>query len=142
MGASYPKPDDQRVNRNAPAFGWRDLPVAGRVGPVPKLPAWRKWDPATKRWWTVLWRKPQAVMWEQDGSSLVALACLWDDLVKGAAAVDRVSAEIRQHEATHGLNPKAMLQLRWRVVDGSEVDAAVAVEDSGDDEFAGLRVVG
>jgi hypothetical protein len=44
-------------------------------------------------------------------------AVLHHDLVVGDRAAASVSAELRQHEDRHGLNPKAMLQLRWRVVD-------------------------
>jgi len=115
-GASYPKPDDQKVNRHAPKVGWVDLPPEGRCGPAPKLPAWRQWQPGTKTWWRELWAKPHATQWEQDGKTLWTLACLYDDLIAGRSEASKVSAEMRQHEDRHGLNPKAMRQLLWRVV--------------------------
>lgn len=115
MAASYPKPDGQKVTRHEPKFGWTDLPLAGRDGPPPKLPSWRQWQTATKSWWRDLWAKPQATQWEQDGSTLWTLACLYDDLIAQRAEAAKVSAEMRQHEDRHGLNPKAMLQLRWRL---------------------------
>lgn len=114
MAASYPKPDGQKVTRHAPQFGWVELPRE-REGDPPALPPWRLWHPETLDWWTKLWRKPQATMWEPSGSTLWSLACLYDDLIAGRADATKVSAEIRQHEDRHGLNPKAMLQLRWRI---------------------------
>jgi hypothetical protein len=116
-GAAYPKPEDQRVTRHEPKFGWVNLPTAGRCGAPPKLPAWRQWQSGTRGWWKALWAKPQATQWEQDGSTLHTLACLYDDLIAGRSEAAKVSAEMRQHEDRHGLNPKAMLQLRWRIVD-------------------------
>jgi hypothetical protein len=113
-GASYPKPDGQKVTRHAPKFEWISLPER-REGDPPALPEWRLWQEKTLRWWADLWAKPQATQWAQDGSTLFALACLYDDLIAGRAEAAKVSAEMRQHEDRHGLNPKAMLQLRWRV---------------------------
>jgi hypothetical protein len=111
-----PKPDGERARRNASTFSWVELPSTGRKGKPPLLPKWRMWDARTERWWADLWKKPQALMWEQDGSTLTTLACLVDDLVTGRAEASKVSAEMRQHEDRHGLNPRAMLQLRWRIV--------------------------
>jgi hypothetical protein len=119
MAASYPKPEDQKVTRHAPVFGWVDLP-AKRDGAAPKLPKWRAWRPETLKWWAQVWRKPQATQWEPSGSTLWVLATLIDDLVGGEAAA-KVSSEIRAHEDRHGLSPKAMLQLRWRVALEDEV---------------------
>ncbi len=53
-------------------------------------------------------------MWEQDGSSLFVLAVLRDDVFAGKTSAWRFE-EIRAHEDRHGLNPKAMLALRWRL---------------------------
>lgn len=114
-----PKPDGERARRNASTFSWVELPSTGRKGKPPVLPKWRLWDARTEKWWADLWRKPQALMWEQDGSTLTTLACLVDDLVVGKADAAKVSAEMRQHEDRHGLNPRAMLQLRWRIVEAA-----------------------
>lgn len=87
-----------------------------------------------------MWKKPQAVMWEQDGSTMHPLACLYDDLISGRAEIAKVSAEMRQHEDRHGLNPKAMLQLRWRIVADEEIDQASAKRKRSRSK-AKLRVV-
>jgi len=122
MAASYPKPDEAKVNRVAPKFGWVDLPAAGRSGATPKLPSWRKWHAGTARWWKELWATPQATQWEASGRTLWTLACLYDDMIAGRADVAKVSAEMRQHEDRHGLNPKSMLQLRWRIVEQPDAE--------------------
>jgi hypothetical protein len=124
MGASYPKPTDSRVTRHVQRFDWVDLP-AKRTGAAPKLPGWRTWRPETRKWWSALWTKPQATLWDQSGSSLWVLATLYDDLIGGVDAV-RVSAEIRQIEDRHGLTAKALMQLRWRVASGDESAAPVS----------------
>lgn len=131
-GASYPSPDDQRVTRHPQKFGWVDLPAEGREGAPPKLPTDRKWHAETRKWWGTLWSKPQATMWEQDGSTLWTLARLHDDMVSGRSEPVKVSPEMRQIEDRHGLNPKAMLQLRWRVAAVEAEDARPAGQPAAD----------
>ncbi len=113
MAASYPKPDAQKVTRHELKVAWVDLP-SKRAGRAPALPAWREWDPRTRKWWAALWRKPQATQWEPSGSTLWVYAALMDALIAGDPAA-KVSAGVRQHEDRHGLSPKAMTQLRWRL---------------------------
>jgi hypothetical protein len=131
MAASYPKPDGQKVTRHAPQFAWVELSAQPNVS-VPALPEWRKWNRRTLAWWAALWARPQAAMWEASGSTLWALAALWDDLIAGRCDAVRVSAEIRQHEDRHGLSPKAMLQLRWRLADASDSDVKPAAGSSAE----------
>lgn len=115
MGPS-PKPDAERRRTNSPSFQWTSLPLTHDIE-APALPEWRMWHPKTIEWWQSLWRKPQATQWVADGSTLFSLALLMDDVIAGRADTVKASPEIRQHEDRHGLNPKAMLQLRWRVDD-------------------------
>lgn len=125
-----PSPNPNARRQNAPTIAWVTLPAQHDLK-APKLPTWRKWDAATKRWWSDLWAKPQAVMWERDGSTLTTLACLYDDLITGRAEVSRVSAEMRQHEDRHGLSPRAMIQLRWRYAQADEEAIATNDGDKG-----------
>lgn len=115
-----PKPDAERRRTNSATFSWTYLPAAGRKGKTPPLPKWRIWHPETLVWWRKLWTTPQATQWKDDGSTLLVLAALYDDLISGRSDPAKVSAEMRQHEDRHGLNPKAMLQLRWRLDDGEQ----------------------
>lgn len=118
-GGRYPKPG--AVNRNERELAWESLPLEGRQGPAPTLPDFRVWQPATLTWWTQLWSTPQAVKWDSSGRTLHALAILHHQLVIDGALppaqskASSISAEMRQIEDRHGLSPKAMLQLRWRV---------------------------
>lgn len=118
MGASYPKPDGQKVTRHAPQFGWTNLPAEGRKGKAPTLPAVRHWTEFTLGWWRDLWATPQATQWDEDNPELIRLALLhetiWSsDAEKGPSP--GILSEMRQIEDRFGLNPKAMLQLRWRI---------------------------
>jgi hypothetical protein len=114
---SHLKPDGERVNRNAMAFGWTKLAPEGLTGPPPPLPDWREWHTETLVWWCNLWNCPQSSQWDATGRSLHLLAALTDDLISGRAGARQVSPEVRAHEASHGLSPRSMLALRWRVVD-------------------------
>lgn len=120
-GGRYPNPDGERRNRNAASFDWTVLPAEGRQGPPPALPGWRSWSERTLQWWADLWATPQASMWDPSGRSMHAMALLHHELMldEERDAKDRkassLTAEMRQHEDRHGLTPKAMLQLRWRV---------------------------
>lgn len=115
---AYPKPDGQKVTRHAPQFTWVDLPASGRRGKAPKLPDHRQWSPKTVAFWADLWKSPQAVMWDPSGRTLWRLAELHADLIDpDGGTTAGISAEMRQLEDRHGLSPKSMLQLRWRVSD-------------------------
>jgi len=134
-GASYPKPDAERRNRNPAEYGWTDLPATGRQGPPPPMPDVVDYSELAD-WWADLWSSPQAAAWDQTGRTLHGLLhAKW--LLTEVEVVERnglelavpgapraaILAEMRQIEDRHGLNPKAMLQLRWRIVDADTVTA-------------------
>lgn len=127
MPAAYPKPDGQKVHRNPVKFDWQTLPAEGRSGPAPKLPPLRRWRKTTRDAWARQWAKPQAVMWDQTGDTMMRWAILSDMLAAGEGTAPALSAELRQIEDRHGLNPKAMLQLRWRIA----ADEAAAETSTG-----------
>ena len=119
MPGPAPKPDAERRRRNSSTFEWTLLPAAGRPGPAPELPDLRSWSLSTIAWWEDLWSCPQAVAWDQTGRTLVRLAILFDDMVKERPGASTTA--MQQLEDRHGLNPKAMLQLRWRIVEEADV---------------------
>lgn len=137
MAGRYPGPDAQRRHRNALEFGWVALPPAGRKGKAPALPSFRPWQKATREWWRDMWRTPQAVMWDPSGRSLHSAAILVDELAIGERAPAPLIAELRQQETMHGLSPKALLQLRWLIVDESKLEARL--RPPPDDEVARRR---
>jgi hypothetical protein len=110
------KPDGQKVTRHRPLTGgWQVLPAEGRTGPAPKLPTWRDWTAETRRWWRQLWTLPQATRWNPRGEDgLVRLALLRELMVTGKAT-GVVLSEIRHLEGLYGLNPRALVALRWRI---------------------------
>lgn len=118
MAAAYPKPDDERRTRHEPKFGWVNLEPHTITAPT--LPPLRSWSEETLRWWAELWSKPQASQWDPSGSSAVPMAVLYQDVQDLPDKSTALLGELRQHEDRHGLNPKAMLQLRWRFVDAPE----------------------
>lgn len=128
MAASYPKPDGERRNRAERQLDWTVLPFEGRDGPPPALPQWRDWTDRTLEWWAEMWSTPQAAAWDQSGRSMHTLALLHHELMTDTGNAAKISAEMRQHEDRHGLTPKAMLQLRWRIGAPKEEPAARVLE--------------
>ena len=123
IGAA-PNPDAQRrVTRpNGGAFSWTELPEAGRSGPAPALPRpplWLEegggWPVATRTAWKAVWESPQATAWDQSGRSLHGWAQLHAVTELHGPQSSKMS-EMRQIEDRHGLNPAALLKLRWRIV--------------------------
>ncbi len=120
-----PKPGSINSAKGRVAFDWTVLPVEGRKGRAPALPALRVWDDEDRAYWRALWRKPQAVVWEREGhvEFVARLLALRHDFVHGDGAAAALSGEMRQLEDRLGLNPKALMGLRWRIV-ADEVAAA------------------
>lgn len=126
-----PKPTEDRRRTNEPTFGWTDLPAAGREGPPPAMSDDHDYSEFAE-WWADLWSSPQAEAWDQSGRTMFGyLECKrllntieivqradGRELAVPAAPRTAILAEMRQIEDRHGLNPKAMMQLRWRIVDG------------------------
>ena len=137
----YPNPDGERRNKNPHAFGWTDLPAAGRPGKAPDLPTYRKWPPTLRAYWRRLWRTPQATQWREDDPSLVRMVELFEATTVLRDAPASFFAELRQLEADHGLTPKALLQLRWRIVDevAEEAPASPSSSPAPADELAQKR---
>lgn len=111
MPGPAPKPAAQRRRTNA-APGTIQLPAEGRRGNPPK------WPLATPKpsSWPSLWRLPQAVAWERLHLTRVvaryAATLVLAESPEGSAAI---LGEVRQMEDRLGLNPMAMLRLRWEI---------------------------
>lgn len=79
---------------------------------------------AERALWRDLWKRPQAVAWEHDG--YIREVALYVRLtILGENGNLNATKEARQHADRFGLNPQAMLRLRWSVAD-DEVAAARA----------------
>lgn len=110
-----PDPTALRRDRKDDQAGWTTLPNEGRTGRVPAWPL----PTATRRErevWKLLWKTPQAVMWERHGQyHEVALYCR--RLVESEAPGTPVSLGVlvKQLQESLGLSQPGLLRLRWRI---------------------------
>jgi len=126
-----PKPASQRRRQNA-TFAMTALPAEGRQGDAPDFPLpplFLKDDEygalqlheRELELWTDLWTTPQAVMWERTHAALAVAR-----FARFSAFAERgdlkAATEARQLEDRLGLNPQALLRLRWEIA-GDEVGA-------------------
>lgn len=94
---------------------------------------------AERALWRDLWKKSQAVAWEHDGC--VREVALYVRLtILGENGDLNATKEARQHADRFGLNPLAMMRLRWSVAD-DEVAAARAARTSDAPARRRLQVV-
>jgi hypothetical protein len=110
-----PKPPEQRRNRAKPLANVLKLPAEGRKGPPPPWP-FGEIDAQEQDMWERLWATPMAVAWERLN---------WVDQVARYVQVARATrrkkapwaayAEARQMEDRLGLNPLALVRLRWEI---------------------------
>lgn len=103
------------------ATATRVLPRAGRPGDPPPWPLGTRPPKAVADVWANLWRLPQAVVWEEQGSERVVAR-----YTRVLLAAERPKAtgvhlqEVRQLEDRLGLSPMSMLRLRWSIGDVDE----------------------
>lgn len=114
MPGPPPKHPSERRRRNA-TVSMTQLPAGGRPGRPPKHP-FAEVLPEELAWWRKLWKQPQAVAWERHELGLaVARYCRVLALFEAGSMSPQVLTECRQLEDRLGLNPMAMLRLRWEV---------------------------
>lgn len=115
---SGPPPDPMAVRRvRRDAGDWILLPVAGRPG---EPPSWPLIDPSDRETdlWRLLWSKPQAVAWEQNGSQLeVALFVRRLSEAERPDSPTGLSTLTRQMADSLGLTTPGMRSNRWRIED-------------------------
>ena len=117
-----PKPPDDRARRNADEFGpLQKLPPEGYQGDIPTWPDTISRDPLEDDLlWGELWRTPQAAAWVRMGAGVARVVARYVILQRGRLN-EKTLAELRQLEDRLGLNPLAMLRLRWEIA-RDEVD--------------------
>lgn len=134
------KADSERQRRNAPSFEWVNLPKGGRGGKAPGMPKGRQWSTATRSMWRDLWKLPQAVMWDPAWPVFSDWCLLREAMLEKPMA--STSAELRMLEDRLGLNPKAMLALRWRIVDDEQVEKVTTPGAKARKRYGHLQVAG
>lgn len=67
--------------------------------------------------WSRLWHSPQSLMWNVDTMPLLErLIAIYDDLFTRGTIPASYHAIVDKIEDKLGLNPRALMQLRWRIV--------------------------
>lgn len=136
---SGPAPDPQALRndrKGVPGGDWITLPAAGREGDPPEWPLTRQ----SKRelaLWQREWRRPQAIMWEQNGQDLeVAL------YVRSVVAAEKSNAPtntrtlVKQQQEALGLSIPGLARNRWVIADvTAQHQPARAVGPSARDRF-------
>ena len=110
--------------------GVRRLPRNGRRSDIPEWPLRYSTEAESTRW-ARLWRLPQALVWEEQGS-FEAVARYVRHVLAAEEAFDApLLGQVAQLEDRLGLTPKAMRLLLWVVVDdaSSEFPDGRLVED-------------
>lgn len=133
-----PKPAHMRARRNRPPTAAVTLPAEGYTGDVPEWPAVVPCELVDIELWATLWRTPQAAAWARMGEGVQRILARYVTLWRSTS--DKAPAELRQLEDRFGLNPQAMLRLRWEVAADELADA----RDGGEGEppaAGGLRLV-
>jgi hypothetical protein len=90
--------------------------------------------------WREVWRLPQAAEWERAGCVReVALYARWTALAEAGDL--KAAGEARMLSDRLGLNPAALVRLRWQIGDPASVVALPHVRGSSSRKrYAGLRV--
>lgn len=93
------------------------LPAEGRQG---EPPDWPLGTPTFEQaqLWAELWATPAAAMWEKLGwtQSVARYTVITTEAREESGGLLKAGPELRQLEDRLGLNPLAMLRLRWEVV--------------------------
>lgn len=126
---SGPAPDPNALRRSRDVGDWTTLPAEGREGESPEWPlngrCARELD-----LWDLLWKKPQALMWERYGQEYeVALYVrrFAESEIPGSAV--NLSTLVRQMADSLGLSTPGMRNNRWRI-SGDEVAARRAESEA------------
>lgn len=113
---SGPAPDPGALRRERDGDDWVQLPAGGRKGRVPAWPL----TTATRRErtvWNRLWKKPQAVVWEAEGSQdIVALYVRRFVEAEQRGSPTNLSTLVRQMADSLGLTTPGLRANRWTIV--------------------------
>lgn len=140
---SGPAPDPTALRRERDAGEWTILPAEGREGAPPDWPLTEA-NEREAELWSVLWRKPQALMWERFGQEVeVALYARRLAEAEEPKSFVNLSTLVRQMSDSLGLTTPGMRANRWRIdrSDSSDVGPAKPVPAVTNSARARLRAV-
>lgn len=112
---SGPAPDPNALSRERDQGEWTILPVGERPGPLPEWPLPELCDRESTLW-EMLWRKPQARMWERYGQEL-EVALYVRRVVEAEQPGSKVNTGtlVRQMADALGLTTPGMRNNRWKI---------------------------
>lgn len=112
---SGPAPDPNALRREKDGNEWVVLPAEGRPGNPPAWPLPTA-DKRERELWRVMWRKPQAIMWERNGQHLdVALYVRRFAEAEVPDSPVALSTLVRQMQDALGLSVPGLRANRWRI---------------------------
>lgn len=112
---SGPAPDPNALRRERDAGEWVVLPAEGRQGEPPEWPLVGHTEREAELW-ALMWRKPQAVMWERNGQQIeVALYVRNLTIVELPGSPVNLGTLLRQQADALGLTVPGMRANRWRI---------------------------
>lgn len=117
---SGPAPDPTALRRERDSGEWSELPAEGREGATPD---WPMEDQLSREadLWEILWRKPQALMWERYGQQYeVALYVRRAVEAEQMDAPVALSTLVRQLADSLGLTTPGMRANRWKILRPAE----------------------
>lgn len=135
---SGPAPDPNALRRDRDGDGWITLPQEGRDGPTPE---WPLSDPSQRELelWEREWRRPQAVMWEQNGQEVeVAMFVRALKVAENPNAPTNSRTLVRQMMEGLGISIPGMQRNKWRIGDPPKAKRSRASSSSVKDR---LKVV-
>ena len=125
---SGPAPDPTALRRERDAGEWTVLPAKGREGDAPDWPLTEAND-REDQIWSVLWTKPQALMWDRYGQEFeVALYVRRLVESEGRGSLVNLGTLVRQMADSLGLTTPGMRANRWRIAAEEPVPTARTAE--------------
>src|SRR5688500_18373277 len=144
---SGPPPDPNALRRSRDVGEWVTLPAEGRPGDPPDWPL-PTCSEREQELWRIMWRKPQAIMWERNGQHLdVALYCRRFAEAEEPDSPVNLSTLVRQMQDSLGLSTPGLRSNRWRIAademsarraDRAEVEASRPGRQSARDRLKAI----
>jgi len=112
---SGPAPDPTALRRDRDVGEWTILPAEGRQGATPDWPLTEE-SVRESELWDVMWRRPQALMWERYGQEY-EVALYVRRLTEAELMDSRVNLTtlVKQMADSLGLTTPGMRANRWRI---------------------------
>lgn len=112
---SGPPADPNSARSERRADGWTTLPAEGYQGRVPTFPLEEPLA-SEKKLWRLLWRKPQAIMWQRNGLTFQVAAYVRAFLeANQRSAPASLKTAVLRMEDTLGISTVGLNALRWRI---------------------------